>query len=129
MKNRLERLQQMLPEGWTVATYSPGDGVTRYKFIEGHPGASYFSANGETVRGYAKAEKFVEGLREGGRYKIVRMFFSGSPRSKTIKRGLTLEQAQAHCANPETSSSTATSAAARRITARRGRWFDGYERE
>ena len=58
------------------------------------------------------------------RYKIVRFYFDGGRR--TIKRGLTMKQARAHCHNPETSSSTATSAAARRVTRRNGRWFDGY---
>ena len=57
-------------------------------------------------------------------YKIVRNYFNSSPR--TIQRGLTLEEAQAHCRNPETSSSTATSATARRRTARMGKWFDSY---
>lgn len=59
-------------------------------------------------------------------YKIVRFYYNGAPR-RTIKTGLTLEQAQAHCNNPETSSKTATSAAAKRITRRNGAWFDGYE--
>lgn len=59
------------------------------------------------------------------RYQIVRLYFRGGRR--TIMRGLTLEEAQAHCQNPETSSSTATSAAARKRTASRGPWFDGYE--
>lgn len=63
-----------------------------------------------------------------GSYKIVRMFESGKPR-RTVKRGLTLEQAQAHCRDPETSSSTATSAKAKRMTRQHGRWFDGYEEE
>lgn len=58
-------------------------------------------------------------------YKIVRMYFRGGKR--TIKSGLTLEEAQAHCRNPETSSRTATGTAARRRTAARGPWFDGYE--
>jgi hypothetical protein len=58
-------------------------------------------------------------------YKIVRMFFRNGKR--TIKTGLTLEEAQAHCRDPETSSRTATSAKARRRTAARGPWFDGYE--
>lgn len=60
-------------------------------------------------------------------YKIVRMYFRGGRR--TIVTGLTLEEAQAHCKNPETSSRTATSAAARRRTRERGPWFDGYERD
>ncbi len=62
-------------------------------------------------------------------YKIVRMYQRDSSRrfQRTIKRDLTLEQAQAHCSDPETSSSTATNSIAGRITAERGPWFDGYE--
>lgn len=58
-------------------------------------------------------------------YKIVRRYFKGG--SRVIKRHLTEQEAQAHCKNPETSSSTAKGAAARKITARMGEWFDGYE--
>jgi hypothetical protein len=60
-------------------------------------------------------------------YKIVRMFFKGGKR--TIKRGLTLDEAQEHCRNPETSSSSATTAKARRYTEQRGPWFDGYDKD
>lgn len=60
-------------------------------------------------------------------YKIVRFYFKGGRR--TINTGLTLQQAQAHCNDPETSSSTATSATARRRTEKMGPWFDGYEEE
>ena len=38
-------------------------------------------------------------------YKIVRRYFNGY-KKRTIAKGLTLEEAQAHCRNPETSSST-----------------------
>lgn len=61
------------------------------------------------------------------RYKIVRMYERGTKR--TIETGLTLEEARAHCRDPETSWKTATSATARRRTATRGPWFDGYERQ
>ncbi len=61
------------------------------------------------------------------KYKVVRMFFKGGKR--TIQTGLTLEEAQAHCKDPETSSSTATSYVARKRTKERGAWFDGYESE
>lgn len=61
-------------------------------------------------------------------YKIVRMYESGK-RSQVQARGMTLAEAQAWCSDPETSSSTAKSAAARRRTARYGRWFDGYTEE
>ena len=57
-------------------------------------------------------------------YKIVRFYQNGTRR--TIKTGVTLAEAQAHCQDPETSSRTATSAAARRRTKRFGPWFDGY---
>ena len=60
-------------------------------------------------------------------YKIVRHYFRGGHR--TICKGLTLEEAQAHCKNPETSSSTCTSAAACARTRRMGPWFDGYTEE
>ena len=59
-------------------------------------------------------------------YKIVRHFFKGR-RKRTIKTGLTLEQAQAHCQNPETSSKTCKTARMVRYTAQNGPWFDGYE--
>ena len=57
-------------------------------------------------------------------YKIVRHYFNGGKR--TIQRGLTLEEAQAHCRSTETSSRTATSARAKAITRRMGPWFDSY---
>lgn len=61
-------------------------------------------------------------------YKIVRHYFNPNRRSnkRTIKSGLTLEQAQEHCKNPETSSRTATSSKAMAYTRRHGAWFDGY---
>ena len=60
-------------------------------------------------------------------YKIVRMFAKDGKKSRTIKSGLTLDEAQAHCKDPETHSKTATSAKARRYTAVHGPWFDGYD--
>lgn len=60
-------------------------------------------------------------------FKIVRFFYRDGARKRTIKTGLTLEEAQAHCNDPETSSKTATSAKAKRYTATHGDWFDGYE--
>jgi len=60
-------------------------------------------------------------------YKIVRSYFEGGRR--TIETGLTLEEAQAHCQDPETSSSTCTSYAGRNRTKRMGKWFDGYDKE
>ena len=62
------------------------------------------------------------------RYEIVR-HYQGNNSNRIIMRGLTLEQAQAHCSNPETSSSTCQSAERIRYTNRVGRWFDGYREE
>jgi len=63
-----------------------------------------------------------------GMYKIVRMYFRNrGSGNRVIARGLTLEEAQAHCSDPETSSRTATSAAAKQRTKTLGPWFDGYE--
>ena len=45
-------------------------------------------------------------------YQIIRFRFNGN--NKVLKTGLTLEQAQAHCENPETSGNG---------------WFDGYNLE
>lgn len=62
-------------------------------------------------------------------YKIVRHFFNSdrAPRRRIVKTGLTLAEAQAHCSDPETSSRTCTTRAARRRTEQYGAWFDGYE--
>ena len=59
-------------------------------------------------------------------YKIVRQYQRDHTLKRTIKSGLTLEQAQAHCRDPETSSSTCTRSARKRITKRNGAWFDSY---
>lgn len=61
------------------------------------------------------------------RYAVVRFYFRGGRR--TLATGLTLAQAQAHCGDPETSSSTATKYVGRKRTERLGPWFDGYEKE
>jgi hypothetical protein len=58
-------------------------------------------------------------------YRIVRMYLNDYP-SRTIKKGLTLEEAQAHCRDPETSSSTCKKPRNVRRTQRKGPWFDGW---
>ncbi len=63
------------------------------------------------------------------KYKIVRMYFNRNVPRRTIKRGLTLEQAQEHCRDPETSSTTCTRYHGRKRTERLGSWFDGYTEE
>lgn len=50
-------------------------------------------------------------------YRIVRMHFNGKHR--ITRRGLTLEEAQAHCSDPKTSSHSTGP----------GAWFDGYEED
>jgi len=61
------------------------------------------------------------------RYKIVRFYFNG--RKRVIERGLTLEQAQAHCNDPDTSYKTCSSKTAKARTRKYGPWFDGYDKE
>ena len=65
---------------------------------------------------------------EEQKYKIVRMYFEGWD-NKTIKRGLTLEEAQAWCRDPETSSSTAKTKKAVSHFQKYGEWFDGYSED
>ena len=60
------------------------------------------------------------------KYKIIRHFYR-TDRAYTIKRGLTLEEAQAHCKDPETKSKTAKNPIAVRRTMEHGTWFDGYD--
>ena len=60
-------------------------------------------------------------------YKIIRFFEHG--RSRTIKRGLSLEAAREWCRRPDTSSSTCTPVRAREVSRGRGRWFDGYDHD
>lgn len=60
-------------------------------------------------------------------YCIIR-FFKGRG-SEIIKEGLSLEEAQEHCNDPETSSSTAVGQDAVERTLSEGDWFDGYTKE
>ena len=60
-------------------------------------------------------------------YKVIRFFLHGDKR--VIDTGLSLEEAQQHCANPETSFTTCTKPELVRLTRERGPWFDGYDTE
>lgn len=60
-------------------------------------------------------------------YQIVRFYQSADIRRRVIVRGLTLEEAQAHCRSPETSSRTCTSREGKARLRNMGPWFDGYE--
>lgn len=61
-------------------------------------------------------------------YQIVRMY-KNKWQGRVIQSGLTLEEAQAHCSNPETSSKTCTSSKSKAITRRNGEWFDSYREQ
>lgn len=61
-------------------------------------------------------------------YKIIRCYL-GNKDNETIAEGLTLEEAQAHCKDPETSSRRCNSKEGKEHTAMYGEWFDGYEEE
>lgn len=63
------------------------------------------------------------------RYRIVRMYADPNKRARVIARGLSLEDAQRWCSDPETSSRTCTSSAGKARTRKYGPWFDGYEGE
>lgn len=52
-------------------------------------------------------------------YKIVRLYFGEEP-PKTIKTGLTLDEAMKHCGDPETSSRTCSAPT-------EGQWFDSFQ--
>ena len=67
--------------------------------------------------------------RPEGKYKILRFYFNGQTRTR--RKGLTLEQAQAHCNDPQTSSRTCTTPKGKRtrimeLKHERNSWFDGY---
>ena len=65
-------------------------------------------------------------MTEQRTYKVSRVYFNRPGYHRLIKDRLTLAEAQAHCNDPETSSSTAKGAAARRRTRDLGPWFDCY---
>lgn len=62
-------------------------------------------------------------------YRVYRHYLNAPGENELIATGLTLDEAQAHCKDPETSSSTARSEGGLARTAERGPWFDGYEEE
>lgn len=62
-------------------------------------------------------------------YQIIRYSFDGG--NRVIQTGLTLEEAQEHCADPETSSRTCSGKTADDEIINGGNtvWFDGYTEE
>jgi hypothetical protein len=59
-------------------------------------------------------------------YKVQRIYFNRAGYKRTIIDRCTLAEAQAHCNDPETSSSTCTSKDGKARTRRMGPWFDSY---
>jgi hypothetical protein len=72
-------------------------------------------------------ESFAAAMEARRKYNVIRFYRDAYPRRRIIDSGLTLAEAQAHCSNPETSSSTAAGKVAKARTRRLGAWFDGYE--
>ncbi len=64
---------------------------------------------------------------EKRRYKIIRFYFNDNIPSRTIKKGLTKQQAMSHCQDPETSSKTCTTSTGKQRTKTCGPWFDGFD--
>lgn len=62
-------------------------------------------------------------------YKVVRYFQDSNRRKVTVATRLSLEAAQAHCEDPETSSKTCTTRAGKARTRKYGSWFEGYREE
>lgn len=62
-------------------------------------------------------------------YRIIRHYQNDEIPKEIIATGLTLEEAQKHCRDRESSSSTATSDIARARTKKFGPWFDGWTEE
>ena len=62
-------------------------------------------------------------------YKIVRFYADPKISKRVIDTGLTLEEAQEHCEDPESSSTTCTSSSGRKRTREKGPWFDGFTEE
>jgi hypothetical protein len=63
--SRIDRLRLELPEGYSVKTWSPGDGVTRYRFFRNAPqGQTYFGPDNGifTALGIKEAETYAAGL-------------------------------------------------------------------
>lgn len=60
------------------------------------------------------------------KFKVIRYYFNDNIPSLLIATGLTFEQAQEHCKNPETSSTTCKLPENIKHTQKFGPWFDGY---
>lgn len=61
-------------------------------------------------------------------YNIVRFYQSAGIRSRVIEYGVTLERAQAHANDDNSSSYTTTTKVGKDRTRKIGHWFDGYRK-
>jgi hypothetical protein len=59
-------------------------------------------------------------------YKVICVFNDVNKKTRTVKKDLTLEEAQAICKDPETSSRTCVSKSACKRTEKFGHWFYSY---
>lgn len=59
-------------------------------------------------------------------YSIIRHYCNAGIKKRIIAVGLTLEEGQAHCKDPNSSYKTAISKTAKARTRKLGAWFDGY---
>jgi len=111
---------------WLIVTDPPNDLMTQMWFENEHSARETLAAWRANGRG-----QYSHIVAPSDTYKIVRGYFRGGRRviRRVIRRGLTLEEAQTHCADLETSSRTCRKAAGRRRTAMRGHWFDVYTEE
>lgn len=74
------------------------------------------------------AEVLLASEDEDATYRIVRMYKEGHP-PKTMKEGLSLEEAKEWCRDPETSSRKCEEPENVKHTEEMGDWFDGFEAE
>lgn len=77
---------------------------------------------------YVKKSDLEKIIASEKTYRIVRFYKDGHPK-ETIKTGLSFEEAQEHCNDPETSSSTCEEAKNVARTEKMGEWFDGFYEE
>ncbi len=62
-------------------------------------------------------------------YKILRFFQNEKHPTQVLETGLTLEEVQVHCKDPESSSRTCEGSEGIARTEQYGTWFDGYDEE
>jgi len=81
----------------------------------------------QTGRGLISRPNFPQLENTMETYMIVRKYFQGD--DEVIDTDLTLDEAQEHCQDPETSSKTCMQDEGIQRTEEQGPWFDAYEEE